>query len=430
VTADLNVPILSSPGSVLSPNRVRLALAALMLGGFAIGCTEFVAMGLLPNIAADLLPGLYAHSPAAANASTGWMITAYAAGVVVGAPTIAALAASWPRKRLLLTLLCAFVVGTLASAALPSVGWVICARFAAGLPHGAYFGIATLVAGSLLGPSKRGRGIAIVISGLSVANIVGVPVITWLGQIAGWRVAYLVVAALFAATFVAVWWAVPWQPGDAGATARRELAAFGRGQVWFTIATVTFGFGGFFAVYSYVAPMATDVSGLPAGAVPFVLMTFGIGMTLGNIIGGRLVDWSVRRTLYIFFPALIVSFVLFALTARYPVGLFGGFFLIAMTASVLSPVMQARLMDTAHESKAIAASLNHSAFNISNSLGAMAGGYVIATGQGYIAPIWVGAGLTVIGLILAVLSFGLDRRWIRRGIHVPYATGAISTVDV
>ena len=196
---------LSSDGpTTLSPARIRFALLALALGGFGIGATEFVAMGLLPNIAAGPASGVYARRPRRPTPRPGWMISAYALGVVVGAPTIAAAAARWPRKRLLLALLTAFTLGTVASALLPTFELVLVARFVAALPHGAYFGIASLVAASLMGPGKRARGVALVLSGLTIANVVGVPAITWLGQAAGWRIAYLAVAGIFALTFVAV----------------------------------------------------------------------------------------------------------------------------------------------------------------------------------------------------------------------------------
>ncbi|AWB96796.1 MFS transporter [Agromyces badenianii] len=422
---------LSSDGpTTLTPARIRLALLALALGGFGIGSTEFVAMGLLPNIAQDLLPGLYAQSSAEANANAGWIISAYALGVVVGAPTIAAAAARWPRKRLLLALLTAFTLGTIASAVLPTFELVLIARFVAALPHGAYFGIASLVAASLMGPGKRAQGVALVLSGLTIANVIGVPAITWLGQAAGWRIAYLAVAAIFALTFLAVLAAVPWQAGDPHATMKRELRAFTRGQVWFTLGIGAIGFGGLFAVYSYVAPLATEVTGLGPSLVPTVLIAFGLGMTIGNLVGGRLADWSVRRTMYLFFALLAASLVLLGLTAAHPVGLYLGVFLVGAAASALSPTIQARLMDVAHDSQSIAAALNHSALNIGNGLGAFLGGLAIAAGFGYVAPVWIGLVLTGAGAILAVASLGLDRARGRRGVVVPYATGAIESIEL
>jgi DHA1 family inner membrane transport protein len=414
--------------TTLSPARIRFALLALAMGGFGIGATEFVAMGLLPEMAADLLPGLAATSTDAANAAAGWVISAYALGVVVGAPTIAAAAARWPRKRLLLALLAAFSLGTIASALLPTFELVVAARFVAALPHGAYFGIASLVAASLMGPGKRARGVALVLSGLTIANVVGVPAITWLGQQAGWRVAYVAVAAIFVATFLAVLAAVPWQPGDPAATFARELRVFTRAQAWFALAIGAIGFGGLFAVYSYVAPLATEVTGLPSALVPVVLVVFGLGMTIGNLVGGRLADWSVRRSMYLFFATLAAALVLLALTAQHPLGLGVGVFLVGASSAALSPTIQARLMDVARDSQSIAAALNHSALNIGNSLGAIVGGMVIAAGLGYVAPVWVGLLFTIAGSALAAATFALDRARRRRGIPLPSVTGAMGAI--
>lgn len=420
------MPSSSDGPTLLSPARIRLALLALAMGGFAIGSTEFVAMGLLPNLARDLLPALYAVSPEDANAQAGWLISAYALGVVVGAPTIAAGAARWPRKRLLLVLLSAFTLGTIASALLPSFGLVLAARFAAGLPHGAYFGIASLVAADLMGPGKRARGVAFVLSGLTIANVVGVPAITWIGQNAGWRTAYVVVTALFAATFLAVLLVVPWLPGDPRATMRNELRAFRRIQVWFALGIGAIGFGGLFAVYSYVAPLVTEVTGLPAITVPLVLVVIGLGMTGGNIIGGALADWSVRRSMYVFFVVLIVALAGLAVSASFVPGLLIGVFLIGAAAAALSPTIQSRLMDVARDSQSIGAALNHSALNIGNSLGAYLGGLAIAAGLGYTAPVWIGLGLSVLGIVLAAATFRLDRARRNRGVSLPYGTVAIS----
>jgi DHA1 family inner membrane transport protein len=417
------------PGAApLSPARIRLALLALALGGFAIGATEFVAMGLLPNLAADLLPDLYASSPDAANAQVGWLISAYALGVVVGAPTIAAAAARWPRKQLLLALLAAFTLATIASALLPSFGLVLAARFVAALPHGAYFGIASLVAAELMGPGKRARGVAIVLSGLTIANVIGVPSITWLGQVAGWRVAYVAVAALFAVTFLAVLLAVPFQNGNPGATMQSELRAFGRLQVWLALLIGAVGFGGLFAVYTYVAPLVIEITGLPALAVPLVLVVVGLGMTAGNFVGGALADRSVRRTMYTFFGVMLGALLLLALSAQTLPGLLIGVFLVGGAASALSPTIQTRLMDVAHDSQSIAAALNHSALNLGNALGAYLGGVVVAAGLGYLAPVWVGFGLSVLGVALAAVTFAIDRNRRRRGVDVPYGTQLIDVV--
>jgi DHA1 family inner membrane transport protein len=388
--------------TALSPARTRLALLALALGGFGIGATEFVAMGLLPDIAQDLLPTQYAASPEDALARTGAMIAAYAAGVVVGAPTIAALAARFPRRGLLVVLAAAFTVGTVASALAPTFELVVVARFIAALPHGAYFGVAALVAASLMGPGNRGRGVAFVLSGLTIANVIGVPLITLLGQNAGWRVAYIAVAAIFAATLAAILVFVPAQPGDPAATFRRELKVFRRIGVWFALLTGAIGFGGFFAVYTYVAPLATEVTGLPASFVPFALVALGVGMTIGNLIGGRLADRGAVRGIFICFAAFVASLTLLALTAANPVGLFAGLLLSGGSAAALSPVIQTRLMDVAGDAQTLAAAVNHSSLNIGNTLGAFLGGVVIAAGFGYVAPTWVGLALCLPGVAFAI----------------------------
>lgn len=396
--------------NTLSPGRTWLALLSLALGGFAIGSTEFVVMGLLTNISADLLPELYASRPEDAIAQSGWLISAYALGVVVGAPTIATLAAKWPRKRLLLVLLAAFTIGTVASALLPTFGLVLVARFVAGLPHGAYFGIASLVAATLMGEGKRGRGVAFVLSGLTVATLVGVPVITFIGQIGGWRASYLVVAGIFAATFVAVLFFVPHLPGDRLATMGRELGAFKRPQVWLALLVGAIGFSGFFAVYSYIDPIVTEVTLLDSSFVPIALVAIGLGMTIGNLAGGRAADHNVKTTIYVCFGLFAVSLLGFALVAQTPVGLLVCLFLVGGASSALSPAVQTRLMDVAGDSQTLAAALNHSALNIGNSLGAYLGGVVIAAGFGYLSPAWVGLAMCVPGFALAVVSFTLDRR--------------------
>lgn len=397
--------------SHLTPGRTRLALLALALGGFGIGTTEFVAMGLLPEIARDLLPDLWATNEEAALGKAGWVISAYAAGVVVGAPTIAAFVARFPRKAVLLVLAAAFTIGTVASALAPTFESVVIARFAAGLPHGAYFGIAALVAASLMGSGKRGRAVALVMSGLTIANVVGVPLITFLGQQSGWRVAYLVVAAIFALTTVAIWLVVPSHPGDPTATVARELRAFTRPAVWFALATGAIGFGGFFAVYSYVSPLVTEITHLSASFVPIALVTLGLGMTTGNFIGGRLADRGALRAVFLLFGALAASLLILIATASHMWGLLTGLFLVGASAAALSPAIQTRLMDVAGDSQTMAAALNHSALNIGNSLGAGLGGAVIAAGMGFLAPTWLGLALCVPGVFFALAGWAVTRRY-------------------
>ncbi len=408
------MPIILDGSTQLSPTRVRLAILALAVGAFGIGTTEFVAMGLLPNIATDLLPELAARSQEQANAQAAWLITAYALGVVVGAPTIAALVARYRRKTVLLWLGVAFTVGTFASAVLPSFGLVLLARFVAALPHGAYFGMAALVAASLMGPGKRGKGVALVMTGLTIANVVGVPFATWVGQEFGWRSAYLIVTGIFALATVTIWFAVPVQAGNPQQTMRRELRVFRRGQVWFVLGFGSIGFGGLFAVYSYLAPLVTEVAGESATLVPWALATMGVGMTIGNLVGGHLADRGVKRALIVFFALMIVVLIALALTATWTPTMFLFVFAVGFASQGLGPAIQTRLMDVAGDSQSLAAALNHSALNIGNALGAFLGGVVIAGGLGYLAPVWTGVVLTVIGLGIVITSFSVERRQLRR----------------
>ncbi|ROR82361.1 MFS transporter, DHA1 family, inner membrane transport protein [Plantibacter flavus] len=408
------MPTILDGSTQLSPTRVRLAILALAVGAFGIGTTEFVAMGLLPNIATDLLPELAARSQEQANAQAAWLITAYALGVVVGAPTIAALVARYRRKTVLLWLGVAFTVGTLASALLPSFGLVLLARFVAALPHGAYFGMAALVAASLMGPGKRGKGVALVMTGLTIANVVGVPFATWVGQEFGWRSAYLIVTGIFALATVTIWFAVPVQAGNPQQTMRRELRVFRRGQVWFVLGFGSIGFGGLFAVYSYLAPLVTEVAGESATLVPWALATMGVGMTIGNLVGGHLADRGVKRALIVFFALMIVVLTALALTATWTPTMFLFVFAVGFASQGLGPAIQTRLMDVAGDSQSLAAALNHSALNIGNALGAFLGGVVIAGGLGYLAPVWTGVALTVIGLGIVITSFTVERRQLRR----------------
>ena len=394
----------------LTPLRRWCALLALALGGFGLGATEFVAMGLLPDLARDLLPGLVTADPDAGIARAGWLISAYALGVVVGAPVFAILSVRLPRKTLLLLLMAVLALGTVASALLPSFGLVVLARFVAALPHGAYFGTAALVAGRIMGPGHQAKGIAFVLSGLTLANVVGVPLITRLGQLSGWRAAYLVVAALFVLTLAAITVAVPRQPLVPGASVRGELGVFRLPQLWLMVGLAAIGFGGFFAVYTYIAEVVRVEAGLATAAVPWVLAVFGVGMVVGNLLGGWAADRDLRRTVLLGFPVFLAAMAAMALFGGSPVGVFAGAFAVGATNMVLIPGVQARLIAVSGDAQLLGAALVHSALNIANSIGAALGGVVIAAGYGYLAPSWVGVGLGVLGLLLALASFRHEDR--------------------
>ncbi|MDZ8171120.1 MFS transporter [Microbacterium xanthum] len=386
------------------------ALLSLAVGSFGIGMTEFVVMGLLPDIAQEMLPGEWATDPDAAIAQTGWLISLYALGVVVGAPTIAGSVARFPRHRVMIILAAALTFFNALTFLLPTFELVAASRFLAGLPHGAYFGIGALVAADVLGPGMRAKGVAFVLTGLTLANVVGVPLGTALGQEVGWRAAFMLVAGIFLIATVLITLFVPQHAGSPGRTLRAELRVFRIGQVWLALAVGAIGFGGFFAVYSYIAPVVTEVAGSPEWAVPIVLMVMGVGMTVGNLIGGHLADVHLARTLLWGYVALAAVLALLAATASsiYALGFF--VFAVGFVSSGLSPTIQTRLMDVAGDNQSIAAALNHSALNLGNSVGAFLGGVVIAAGWGFLAPAWVGVALALCGLGLAVVSVATERR--------------------
>lgn len=393
-----------------TPTRPRRALLALAVGSFGIGMTEFVVMGLLPEIARELLPTAWASSQEEAIAQAGWLITLYALGVVIGAPTIAASVAKYPRHRVMVLLAGALTVCNALTLILPTFELVAASRLLAGLPHGAYFGIGALVAADVMGPGNRAKGVAFVLTGLTVANVVGVPLGTFLGQNLGWRWAFVLVVLIFAAATLAIALTVPHRPGEPSRTLRAELKVFRIGQVWFALGIGAIGFGGFFAVYTYVSPLVTEAAGAPAWLVPVVLVILGLGMTAGNLVGGHLADVNLIRSMFGLLVLLVVTQLLLALTAGWIVTVIVFVFAVAFASSAVSPTIQTRLMDVAGDNQSIAAALNHSALNTGNAVGAALGGAVIAAGLGFTAPVWVGLLLALGGLGIAALSIGLERR--------------------
>jgi DHA1 family inner membrane transport protein len=394
-----------------STARVVVAVVALALGGFAIGTTEFVTMGVLPDIA----DGVGVDIPTAGHA-----ISFYALGVVVGAPVIAALSARLPRRALLVGLMTAFLVGNGLTAIAPGYRTLLVARFLSGLPHGAYFGVASLVAASLVAEHLRGRAVSSVMLGLAAAMLTGVPAATWLGQQLGWRSAYWTVVVLAAITVAAVLAVVPSSPGRLEATVRGELGALRRPQVILTLLVGVVGFGGVFALYSYIAPLVTDVAELSRGILPWVLLVYGAGGIIGTALGGRLADLALFPSLVATLVLLGVLLVVIALISPWAPGLLVGVFFVSAAASVLAICLQMRLMETAGEAQMLGAALNHSALNIANALGAWLGGLVIAAGLGYRAPSIVGAGLAAAGLLPLAVSAALrsrDRAAARRAAH-------------
>ena len=383
--------------------RLRFAVAVLALatGGFAIGTTEFVTMGLLPQIA----DGVGVSIPQA-----GHLISAYALGVVVGAPLLAAVGARLPRRALLVGLIASFGVLNLLTAAMSHYGWLFLVRFLDGLPHGAYFGVAALTAASMVPAERRGRALALVMMGIPVANVLGVPAATILGQQLGWRSAFAAVGILSALTVALILAFVPSTPGDPSASSRRELSALRHPQLWYAVGASGIGFGGLFALVSYIAPLTTEVGGLGEASVAVFLLVIGLGMVVGNVVAGRLVDWSVERSLRIGSVGLAAALLGYFVLAPYGWWALAAGFATTVLGSVLALGFQVRLIDAAEHAQTLGAALSHASLNIGNSLGAFLGGSVIAAGWGFRSPLLVGVGLALAGLVVLVLARRAEQR--------------------
>ncbi|MFD8976947.1 MFS transporter [Streptomyces sp. NPDC059593] len=378
-----------------------LALLALAVGAFGIGTTEFVIMGLLPEIAAD-----YGVSIPAA----GLLVTGYALGVVVGAPLLTVFGAKVSRKRMLMLLMGLFVLGNLLSALAPNLGVMLTGRVVASLAHGSFFGIGSVVAAELVAPEKKAGAIATMFTGLTVANIVGVPLGTFIGQALGWRTTFAIVAALGVVGLLGIAKLVPAMPRPEGARLRGELKAFNNPQVLLAMAMTVLGFGGVFAAITYIAPMMTHVAGYADGSVTWLLVLFGIGMFLGNLLGGRFADRALMPMLYVALGGLAVVLALFTVTAHNKVLAAITILLVGALGFATVPPLQKRVLDQAHGAPTLASAVNIGAFNLGNALAAWLGGLVIAAGLGYTAPNWVGAALAAAALGLALWSAALERR--------------------
>ncbi|MDT0424507.1 MULTISPECIES: MFS transporter [Streptomyces] len=392
-----------------------LALLALAVVAFGIGTTEFVSMGLLPQIA----DGVGVSVPQAGN-----IVSAYALGVVLGAPLLTGLGARIPHKKLLLWLTGLFVIGNTASAFAPGFGTLFAARVLAGLPHGALFGVGAVVASRLVAPERAARAVSMMFLGLTVANIVGVPAGTALGQALGWRAAYLAVAGIGLVALAALVKLVPHQPRGEGAGIGRELRAMGNRHVAIMLATAVVGFGGCFAVYSYLVPMLTEVTGMAESSTTFVLALYGVGMTLGTLVAGPLTDRAPRPTLYGGLIILAMTLAAFYFAIHVLATALLCVLLIGAVGSLITTPVQMLLMAKADEAPTMAAASNHSAFNLANAGGAWLGGLVISAGWGWTAPALVGTALAVGGLALALVAGRMDGGVSLRGRTKVVASGA------
>ncbi|MFI0734696.1 MFS transporter [Streptomyces sp. NPDC021225] len=392
-----------------------LALLALAIGAFGIGTTEFVIMGLLPEVADEF----HVSIPTAGYATTG-----YALGVVIGAPLLTLLGTRLARKQMLMMLMGLFIAGNLLSALAPAFLLLLAGRVLASFAHGAFFGIGAVVAADLVAPDKRARAIATMFTGLTIANVVGVPMGTWIGQTLGWRAAFLAVAGLGVLGLAGIAALVPRQPGPAAARLGQELAAFRNPQVWLAMTMTVLGFGGVFAAITYITPMMVDVAGYADSSVTWLLVLFGLGLVGGNLIGGRYADRSLMRMLYITLGGLGVVLAAFSFTAHDKVAAAVTIVLVGAFGFATVAPLQKRVMDQAPNAPTLASAANIGAFNLGNALAAWLGGLVISAGRGYTAPNWVGALMAVAALATAVFSAALERRTARTGGRVVAAGGA------
>ncbi|GAB7552150.1 MFS transporter [Novosphingobium sp. 11B] len=388
------------PSASTRATHPALVILALAMGAFAIGTTEFAAMSLVPFFARDL--GL--TEPQAGHA-----ISAYALGVVVGAPVIAVLAAKIERRRLLIGLMALFAIGNGISAMAKTYDLLLLCRFVSGLPHGAYFGIAALVAASMVPANKRAQSVAMVMSGLTVATIIGVPAANWLGQAIGWRSGFAVVSGLAILTMALVALYAPHQPADESASPLRELGALRRPQVLLTLLTGAIGFGGLFCVYTYVASTMIEVTHVSEKLVPAVLAIFGVGMTVGNLFWAWVADRAQTKAAICALLFSAVSLALFSLMAGNIWTLCIVVLLIGFSGG-LGTILQTRLMDVAGDAQALAAAAHHSAFNTANAIGPWLGGMAISAGLGLTSTGWIGACLALGGLAVFLVTISLHKR--------------------
>lgn len=378
-----------------------LALLALAIGAFGIGTTEFVIMGLLPEVAGDFGVSI---------PTAGWLVTGYALGVMIGAPIMTVLGTKISRKRMLMLLMGLFIAGNLISAVAPVFGVMLIGRVVASLAHGAFFGIGAVVAADLVAPDKKAGAIAMMFTGLTVANVVGVPLGTLVGQHVGWRITFTIVAALGVAGLVGIAKLVPDMPAQKGVRLRQELAAFKNIQVLLANGMTVLGFGAVFAAITYIAPMMTDIAGFADSSITWLLVLLGLGMVVGNLVGGKYADRALMPMLYSSLGALTIALALFTVTAHSKPLAALTVFVIGALGFASVPSLQKRVLDHAHAAPTLASAVNIGAFNLGNALAAWLGGLTISAGLGYTAPNWVGAALAAAALLLAIISGVLERR--------------------
>lgn len=375
-------------------NKIPRSLISLAIGGFGIGLTEFVIMGLLPEVATAMNVSI---------SEAGHFIAAYALGVVVGAPLLVLAARSLPPKKILIFLMIIFTVFNGLSAMAPNSFSFLILRFLSGLPHGAFFGVGAVVAGRIAGPGKAASAFAVMLGGLTICNIVGVPFATYVGQITSWRVSFGMVAVVGILAVISISFWIPNYEANTKGKVKDDFAIFKNPILWNVIAIASIGFGGFFAWFSYITPILTKVTEVSVETVPYLLSLAGLGMTFGNWLGGKLGDSMppVKAASYLMFSMTIVL-ILNALFASHVWIMYPLIFITGANAIALGAPIQLLLIDSSKESPLLGSSIGQAAFNLGNSLGAFLGGIPLAIGFGLTSPLWVGVVLVFVGLLIFV----------------------------
>ncbi|WP_026404447.1 MFS transporter [Actinomadura rifamycini] len=377
-----------------------VALLALIISAFGIGTSEFVTMGLVPQLTAEFGVSVPA---------VGLLVSAYAFGVTVGAPVLTALGARLPRKTMLLGLMVLYLAGNALSALAPTYGVLMTGRIVASLTHGAFFGIGAVVAAELVAPDRKARAIALMFTGVTLANVLGAPAGAFIGQQVGWRAAFWAIVAIGLVAFAGLAALVPSRPRPADAGLRRELSAFARPQVWLALGMTAIGYAPVFAVYTYIEPITTRVAGFDGGAVPVVMVLFGAGLVAGNLFGGRMADRALMPAIYGTLGGITVVSLAFWFTAHSRVALVVTVVLFGFIGFASVPPLQTRVLDAAEGAPALASAANIGAFNLGNALGPFLSGMAIDAGLGYTSPSWIGGALGAAGLAIAVLAGALAR---------------------
>lgn len=383
---------------------MKKSLLTLTLGGLGIGITEFVMMGLLPDIAKDLnitIP------------QAGHLISSYALGVVVGAPVLVAIAGSYPPKKILLALMVMFTAFNALSAFSPDYTTMLAARFLAGLPHGAFFGVGSVVASRIAGKGKEAQAVSLMFAGLTIANVIGVPLGTYIGHHYSWRYTFVIIVIVGLITLLSLKLWMPNLPATKDRDLKKELAFFKLPEAWLIILMIAIGTGGLFSWYSYIAPLLTDVSGFSPDSITYILVLAGLGMLVGNFIGGKLADRfsPARASVSLLITMAITLFIVHYISGNQVLSLIMTFITGAVAFALAAPI-QMLMINTAKGSEMIAASVSQASFNIGNALGAFLGGLPLAAGYDYTSPVWVGTVMALTGALFAWMLISRNKKMV------------------